>query len=608
MAKQFLIKNTMAEMRNLCACEIAELRDGTYLGLQLLGYYQAGDTPDPINYYLSTTSDPDDGGSVIAVGGVKLIHRFIGMVDIRYFGAQVSTNINQVFDKAKRVADHLLIDDQYTITSPLEINKSNFKLELSSRCILQKTSLTNGDGIKVAADLTNVVIEGQGTILGNMDSNRVGYAIAVGNNTSNGEIKGIRMDGWTGGVLLNHNNRDWNFTLNSFYNMTYVPEVKAGGYGIVFQESYDTLTTENYFDETVQRHHIYYAINTDLSTKGGENHVLSNNIFLMQNKAEYITGFEYSVKIMAAKNVTCTGNVLEGGVGGFWITSFFPNEGPATLVIDPDTINISGNTIRGLRKGNSGYGAAVGSHGSHTMVRNLNIVGNTITDCESGRADIDFGRVVNCNISGNVIEAKDGTNFGIYIDITAQHLTVDNNIIHGHNRGFYIVKNSNNTELDPKVIRISNCNIAAKNFCIFQQHSQFDTTFEIINNYLESTSGAPVYIMYNTTGLKISDNTFKNLSTSSNIILKEGQFADSYIYNNVFTFNRHIPIDNLGSGYVFQPLNIQNLQTTLANLPTTNTRTWIKGDRILNSDTSQKGWLRITNGTGNIINTDWILD
>ncbi|WP_454879757.1 hypothetical protein [Sphingobacterium detergens] len=60
-----------------------------YSGVKLLGYYKEGDTPEPIMYYLSSTDPgPEDGGSVIATGGVKLIHNFVGNVNVLYFGAK----------------------------------------------------------------------------------------------------------------------------------------------------------------------------------------------------------------------------------------------------------------------------------------------------------------------------------------------------------------------------------------------------------------------------------------------------------------------------------------------------------------------------------------
>jgi len=89
MANQFLVKETMAAMRGLSAAEITALQNGTYEGVQLLGYYQKGDTPAPIVYYRApTTPDPgpDDGGSIIDLGTVKLVHEFNNVVDSSYFG------------------------------------------------------------------------------------------------------------------------------------------------------------------------------------------------------------------------------------------------------------------------------------------------------------------------------------------------------------------------------------------------------------------------------------------------------------------------------------------------------------------------------------------
>ncbi|WP_158655577.1 hypothetical protein [Sphingobacterium sp. HMA12] len=48
MASQFLIKETMADMKALSAAEITALQNGTYDGVQLVGYYEKGDTPAPI--------------------------------------------------------------------------------------------------------------------------------------------------------------------------------------------------------------------------------------------------------------------------------------------------------------------------------------------------------------------------------------------------------------------------------------------------------------------------------------------------------------------------------------------------------------------------------
>ncbi|WP_398452201.1 hypothetical protein AB3466_14055 [Sphingobacterium thalpophilum] len=90
MANQFLIKETMADMKNMPVSEISGLQGSSpmYAGIQLLGYYEKGDTPMPIIYYLAET-DPgnEDGGSIVQVDNIKVVHKFTSELDVRYFGA-----------------------------------------------------------------------------------------------------------------------------------------------------------------------------------------------------------------------------------------------------------------------------------------------------------------------------------------------------------------------------------------------------------------------------------------------------------------------------------------------------------------------------------------
>jgi len=86
MANQFLIKKAMVDMRNLCAAEITELQNGNYLGVQLLGYYEQGDTPAPIYYFLSDTNETDDGGSIIELESIKFESKFKASIHAAYFG------------------------------------------------------------------------------------------------------------------------------------------------------------------------------------------------------------------------------------------------------------------------------------------------------------------------------------------------------------------------------------------------------------------------------------------------------------------------------------------------------------------------------------------
>ncbi|WP_131327827.1 hypothetical protein [Chryseobacterium vrystaatense] len=89
-----IVKNTMTEMRNLSAAEIADLQNGIYKGVCLLGYYETRDTPGPVIYHLSATLGTDDGGSIIETGGIKLEHNFTHDLDVRYFGVKGNGTYN----------------------------------------------------------------------------------------------------------------------------------------------------------------------------------------------------------------------------------------------------------------------------------------------------------------------------------------------------------------------------------------------------------------------------------------------------------------------------------------------------------------------------------
>ncbi|AXF52566.1 MAG: hypothetical protein [Caudoviricetes sp.] len=85
---EFLVADNVEELRNITP-QVAELlTNGTYKGVTLLGYYVKGDTPAPIEYYLSNTTNIDDGGSVFEIGGIKLKHDFGDFIHVSYFGAK----------------------------------------------------------------------------------------------------------------------------------------------------------------------------------------------------------------------------------------------------------------------------------------------------------------------------------------------------------------------------------------------------------------------------------------------------------------------------------------------------------------------------------------
>lgn len=127
MANQFLIKETMEAMRNLFPDEIDALKKEGYAGVKLLGYYEKGDTPAPIMYYLNRIDDPtliDDGGSLIVVGDIKLKHQFVNEINLLYFGFKDGQDISITYSKALKIASSgqtLVIPACNTITTQLKL-------------------------------------------------------------------------------------------------------------------------------------------------------------------------------------------------------------------------------------------------------------------------------------------------------------------------------------------------------------------------------------------------------------------------------------------------------------------------------------------------------
>jgi len=110
MANQFLVKETMEAMRGLSAAEITALQDGTYEGVQLLGYYEKGDTPGPIVYYLTINDEEHNGITIISGINYKLYHDFGGHLNVLYAGA--SPNLNKAENKSIIENSIIALDNQ----------------------------------------------------------------------------------------------------------------------------------------------------------------------------------------------------------------------------------------------------------------------------------------------------------------------------------------------------------------------------------------------------------------------------------------------------------------------------------------------------------------
>lgn len=82
-----LIKENIEDLKNISETEILLLKMGVYKSVEVQGYFERGDTPKPINYYLSESIQNDNGGNRIdSIAGDKFECFFTSMVDASYFG------------------------------------------------------------------------------------------------------------------------------------------------------------------------------------------------------------------------------------------------------------------------------------------------------------------------------------------------------------------------------------------------------------------------------------------------------------------------------------------------------------------------------------------
>ncbi|MGJ1436092.1 hypothetical protein [Sphingobacterium siyangense] len=191
MANQFLIKETMQSMKALGSTEITALEDGTYNGVQLLGYHEKGDTPAPIIYYLVPVDQdpgPEDEGSVIDANGIKLYHDFTGgNLDIRYFGVADTPLDNYFFvQKAFDYADgkgctviipkminDILLSNTVTVGTDTIVDFKGSFLKLQSFTTIG-TVLINKQGAKNIT-LNNPLIDGNNIVAGGTGENGISF-------------------------------------------------------------------------------------------------------------------------------------------------------------------------------------------------------------------------------------------------------------------------------------------------------------------------------------------------------------------------------------------------------------------------------------------------
>ena len=83
----FLVADNIMEIRSMPTEAVSLLINGVYKGVELLGYYTAGDT-STIHYYVSETDEPDDSGYIIKLNDITLEHKPSNGVNVKHYGAK----------------------------------------------------------------------------------------------------------------------------------------------------------------------------------------------------------------------------------------------------------------------------------------------------------------------------------------------------------------------------------------------------------------------------------------------------------------------------------------------------------------------------------------
>ncbi|WP_313513812.1 right-handed parallel beta-helix repeat-containing protein [Sphingobacterium sp.] len=351
-------------------------------------------------------------------------------------------------------------------------------------------------GILVSKKLKNVYIENL-FLKGYSENNQVGYAVRFDDFANNSGVKKCIMDGFTGGILYNLANNNMLCEGNVFRNMTFVPKVKAGGYGIVFQSSHNTVTRNNTFESSIYRHAVYYARNQAHLNMGGSGHKFINNTIYGSVQDNYLTGNEQAFKILGNSELLIENNNFIGGVGHIWIVE---NEKGVKRI--PEDIIISNNTFKNMINNSKSRVYGVGVDGN-SYVNNLKIV-NNFFDKNDVDELIKLQRGSNVNISNNIVNQLESGHF-VIVDYGISNLQIINNKVNMNSDydGIYIGRYNKNLE--------------------------YQTNVEIRKNVIKNALFS-IYAI-NMIG-DIEDNEFHSMNTS--IQIESGSFKGKISNNRLF--------------------------------------------------------------------------
>lgn len=367
-----VVVNTIAEFRLLPQSILDRLESGQLKGVTVLGYYTKGDTPLPIDYYLSDTTSLDDGGSVIEVGSVKLEHKFDNSVDVKYYGYFGDKIHKSQLEKCIQNNNSVIISESADIGNGLNITKNNLDLigVNSELLITEQTNYAlriNGDNnrllsIKLDGDnktvrgfsmngINNEVLScnvsncyGSATLgasaieFVNNDTNIVQNCKALNNRVENisapniGEI-GAGEGSARGIVVVGYNSDRFkpnHIDNNYVYNITGregdgIHVISVNGSTLSFDNSYTFVSNNNVENcnrrlikiqssncEVYNNSFSNTFSNAEMVGANGGIGIINSNNTLVYNNIGDVTKFPYGISVSNETTSLGVGNVIEG--------------------------------------------------------------------------------------------------------------------------------------------------------------------------------------------------------------------------------------------------------------------------------------------------------
>lgn len=542
----FLVCDTMIDLRNLTTIELQMLTNGAVKGVQLLGYRIKGDKP-PLLYYWSNTRQVDDGGYIINPNNStdgSLIAVVEEITNAKHFGLSESLDNQQFLTNAVQnvnVKNLFIPRGTYILEKRLSL-KSNFRIFGEKGSLIKLKDGTNGSEgmpdmyvyryIFSLVDLDNVLIEQL-----EFDGNRhnIVYSQAIINLT--GASKKVTIQD----CIFHRANYDSIYmgyyvdeilvTRNRSYDVGRTHYVIVGGSNIIVSNNYGKNSQNSCVD-----------LETDLPGQYIRNVLVEGNIFESDPLIDNSSGFGCSGRgeqknivfrnnivhvkkrlgdfsaTTPSNSIIVDGNIWAGSISSYFAIDAYDGGGDIIIV----------NNILNNLEVEEVTGGMIRTRGFKTAIIKNNVCNNSSGD--GIWVDNFFGQgKLSCLIEGNKINNTKRTAVNSIITLNEGSMSVDitvsNNYVHGAIDG--ITSDSTRTSIVSN--KVYNCTGNAVNiqstFFIITDNQIFNNNIGINNtsansvicNNIVRNNNSGITFGASSTGHVISGNLFANVGNFSSV-------------------------------------------------------------------------------------------